>query len=135
MLPSPVSFSKRRAFYRNTAIPRAQRRYLDVLLSRARVTNLGFLLLVFLAAISLLCNLFFISSARTSHQHSFAGLLATISRKADIRGLKHLIIVPGHAIWKGMDPEFRLREDQWILEPYQQGGGRVAAFFAHILQG
>ncbi|KAG6821023.1 hypothetical protein H0H93_007913 [Arthromyces matolae] len=40
-----------------------------------------------------------------------------------------------HAIWKGIDPDLRLNEDQWILEPYQTGGGRVSAFFAHILRG
>ena len=42
-------------------------------------------------------------------------------------------MVPGHAIWKGTTLEARLDEDQWILEPYQHGGGRVAAFFKHIV--
>lgn len=52
-----------------------------------------------------------------------------------IRGLNHLIIVPGHAIWKGGDPRLRLDNDQWLLEPYQKSGRRVAAFFAHIERG
>ncbi|KAJ8521192.1 hypothetical protein ONZ45_g2079 [Pleurotus djamor] len=49
--------------------------------------------------------------------------------------LKHLIIVPGHSIWRGASAADRLNEDDWILEPYQRGGGRVAAFYDHIAKG
>lgn len=134
MLPSPVTFPNRKKFYRNHTAPH-RRKILDVLLSCTRVTNLGFLLVVFIAAISLFCNLFYSFSAKAYSDHDLSGLLATISRKAETRRLEHLIIVPGHAIWKGINPEFRLHEDQWVLEPYQKGGGRVSAFFAHILRG
>ncbi|KAL1747074.1 hypothetical protein HDZ31DRAFT_80770 [Schizophyllum fasciatum] len=35
-------------------------------------------------------------------------------------------MVPGHSIWKGTDP------DQWVLEPYQRAGNRIAALIKHI---
>ncbi|KAH9858594.1 hypothetical protein C2E23DRAFT_799272, partial [Lenzites betulinus] len=43
-------------------------------------------------------------------------------------------MVPGHAIWKGASLDARFDEDQWVLEPYQRGGGRIAAFFKHIAE-
>jgi len=49
--------------------------------------------------------------------------------------LHHLIIVPGHAIWKGSDPQKRTQDSEWILESYQKGGGRVQAFYDHIAAG
>ncbi|RDB24818.1 Uncharacterized protein C57A10.07 [Hypsizygus marmoreus] len=136
MLPSPVSFTKRRLFHRNATPSHRKLNLLDVLLSRARVTNLGLLVLASLAVVSLLCNLFYLlpTSKDQYHGHS-SGLISTIAHSASTHGLTHLIVVPGHAIWKGVDPELRLREDQWILEPYQRGVGRVSAFFAHILRG
>ncbi|CAA7259181.1 unnamed protein product [Cyclocybe aegerita] len=39
-------------------------------------------------------------------------------------------MVPCHAIWKGSDSW--LNEDDWILESYQKGPGRVKAFYEHI---
>ena len=60
---------------------------------------------------------------------------STITRQETATRLEHLIIVPGHAVWKGGDPRSRLDDDQWILEPYQKSGGRVATFFAHIQRG
>ncbi|OBZ67023.1 Uncharacterized protein C57A10.07 [Grifola frondosa] len=63
------------------------------------------------------------------------GILATIERHDALSAIDHLIIVPGHAIWKGSSIAQRLDDDEWILEPYQRGGARVAAFFKHILAG
>jgi hypothetical protein len=131
MLPSPVTFAKRRPFRRNATSPR--RNIIELLLSRTRVTNLGFLLLALGFLVSLLLNFYHLAQTY-QHWGEYPGLLATISREKSIRGLTHLVVVPGHAIWKGTDPQLRLREDQWVLEPYQRGGGRVAAFFAHIMR-
>ncbi|KAG6812541.1 hypothetical protein H0H92_002310 [Tricholoma furcatifolium] len=108
---------------------------LDVLFSRARVTNLGVVLLILFAVLSFLCNIRFLYFHRPSGHTDSSALLSTISRDPAVRNLNHLIVVPGHAIWKGTNPELRLREDQWVLEPYQMGGGRVSAFFAHIFRG
>ncbi|KAL4244421.1 hypothetical protein ABKN59_010186 [Abortiporus biennis] len=111
---------------------------IDILKSRARITNLGFLLLSSFAALSFLFNLsYYLSSPHNErtllhHPHS---ILATIDRDRTLLGLNHLIIVPGHAIWKGSNPDKRLDDDEWILEPYQRGGGRVAAFVKHIETG
>ncbi|KAF9467337.1 hypothetical protein BDZ94DRAFT_1249113 [Collybia nuda] len=133
MLPSPVSFAKRRPFRRDGSIPRYK--VADFLLSRTRVTNLGIIFLASALLVSLLFNLLHIAQTyHFSDDYGSPGLFATISRDDSISDLTHLIIVPGHAIWKGTDPQLRLREDQWILEPYQRGGGRVATFFAHILR-
>ncbi|KAG6857773.1 hypothetical protein H0H87_004189 [Tephrocybe sp. NHM501043] len=139
MLPTPVAFARRGTF-RFRQHPQVTASYLPFnvygfLLSRARITNLGFFLLLFTAALSLLCNAHLLYSAQHLEQASASALFSTISRDPAIRKLGHLIIVPGHAIWKGTDPELRLREDQWVLEPYQMGGGRISAFFAHILRG
>jgi len=43
--------------------------------------------------------------------------------------------VPGHAIWKGADPEKRTQDSEWILEPYQKGSGRTRVFWEHIVTG
>ncbi len=113
----------------------------DFLLTRARVTNLGLLLLAAFAALSFLSNLgfYFSPSRRTLHNKSpYAhpdGILSTIDRDETLLGLNHLIIVPGHAIWKGVDAERRFEDDEWVLETYQRGGGRVSAFVQHIEQG
>lgn len=126
-LPTPVTFNKSNSFKRNILY-----NVLNVLFSHIRILSFCILLLF---CISLLLNAFYIKS-RIHHQnfHS-SSLFATITRHATTRGLNHLILVPGHAIWKGGDPRLRLDDDQWILEPYQKAGGRVDAFFAHIQRG
>lgn len=59
---------------------------------------------------------------------------STIERSPEIRGLSHLIIVAGHAIWTGSDPSNRDQDDDWILAPYQRGGS-VKTFWKHIARG
>ncbi|GLB37315.1 hypothetical protein LshimejAT787_0403660 [Lyophyllum shimeji] len=135
MLPSPATFSRRAISRRHATAPRRNTKLFELLSSRARLTNFGFLLLVVLTVTSLLYNLRFLFLVRHPEYINSSALLSTISRDPAARQLTHLVIVPGHAIWKGTDPELRLREDQWVLEDYQNGGGRVAAFFAHILRG
>jgi hypothetical protein len=138
MLPAPVIFAKSKSFQRNPIVPRCNA--LDVLLNRARPTNLVILFLLSVCCMSLLFSAFHIHSTTRSHHFNITnctstGLSATITRDDSIRGLRHLIIVPGHAIWKGGDPQLRLEEDQWILEPFQKSTGSVATFFAHIQRG
>ena len=51
-----------------------------------------------------------------------------------MKDLNHLIMVPGHAIWLGLDPE-KVREDEgWVLEPMQRGGS-VRTFVSHVEMG
>ncbi|KAI0930547.1 hypothetical protein AcV5_007232 [Taiwanofungus camphoratus] len=137
MLPLPVSLSARREFRRHNT--RSYRNTKDILLSRGRVTNLGLLLLASFAVLSFLSNLRYYFSSNNPPGLALvtppAGILATIERDDSLAALDHLIIVPGHAIWKGTDATRRLSDEEWILEPYQRGGGRVAAFYHHILSG
>ncbi|KAG8920527.1 hypothetical protein FRC02_000847 [Tulasnella sp. 418] len=49
--------------------------------------------------------------------------------------ITHLVMVAGHAVWKGCDPANRLDEGDWLLEERQKGGGNVEAFFSHIKRG
>lgn len=143
ILPIPVSFSGSRRQYRIRSDSRSRSHFtkFDALLTRARVTNLGLLLLASFAALSFLVNLryFLFSSAGQSHNsfpaHAPYGILETLSRDKSLLGLSHLVMVPGHAIWEGSNPEDILNEDKWILEAYQKGGGRVAAFVKHIETG
>lgn len=137
MLPPPISFSKRRQFRKlglgNATHPRTKT--IDLLLTRSRITNLALGLILLFAAFSFSFNLSYYLSASPgaiSYPHGApSSILSTLSRDRHAH-LGHLIIVPGHAIWKGTDAERRLEDDEWILEPYQRGGQRVAAFFSHI---
>ena len=138
MLPLPASLATR-----THSKPRHYRSTRDVLLTRARVTNLGFLLLAGFAALSFLLNVWhYFTDPSAYNGHEEAGTYAaprsiweTLQRDKSLEEIDHLIMVPGHAIWKGTSVEERLDEEQWVLEPYQRGGGRVAAFFGHIVGG
>jgi len=108
---------------------------------RARVTNLGLLLLSGVTVLSLFFNLrYYFSSPRGISQQLLhhplpSDISSTIHRHDALSTIDHLIMVPGHAIWKGSDVKRRLDDEEWILEPYQRGGGRVAAFYQHIAAG
>ncbi|TFK53893.1 hypothetical protein OE88DRAFT_1675182 [Heliocybe sulcata] len=136
MLPAPVSFARRGGFRRSSNA--LNQRRIDVLLSRARITNLGVLLLCAATALSLLYNIsYWFSSRGVSNGDSQApwSITDTIERDASVQHLSHLVVVPGHAIWKGANPTVIMNEDDWILESYQKGGGRVNAFYEHIKGG
>ncbi|KAG6370959.1 hypothetical protein JVT61DRAFT_10671 [Boletus reticuloceps] len=121
---------------------RATLRFLS---GRSRLTNLGVVLLAAAGCLSLFYNLAFVfSSSSPSSYFSDVGLtgyappgsiLATIRRDETLTRLSHLIVVPGHAIWKGSRREEVSDEDMWTLEDYQRGGGRVSAFVDHIEHG
>ncbi|EJF60459.1 hypothetical protein BD309DRAFT_931037 [Dichomitus squalens] len=138
MLPFPVAFSSR-----TDSRTRHYRSTRDVLLTRARITNLGFLLLAGFAALSFLLNLWHYFTDLTTYEPQEGrgpysaprGIWETLQRDKSLEEIDHLVMVPGHAIWKGMSVEERLDEDQWVLEPYQRGGGRISAFFAQIVGG
>lgn len=138
MLPLPVS-SRTRPLLRSGL--RHHRSTKDALLTRARITNLGLLLLSGVTVLSLLFNLSYYFSTPAFHPQSLyhgappADILSTIQRHEALSEIDHLIMVPGHAIWRGTDIRRRLDDDEWILEPYQRGGGRVAAFYQHIETG
>ncbi len=132
MLPVPASTPKRRTLRYSLSHPR-RIGFRDVLLSQARITNLGFALLASLTIISLSYNFNHWIALSPSGKVPNS-IRSTFIRPKYISGLDHLIIVPGHAIWNGASAESRLDEDMWILEPYQRNGGRVEAFYKHIEQ-
>ena len=52
----------------------------------------------------------------------------------DLSALDHLVMVPGHAVFKGRLPEEADSDDSWVLEPMQRGGS-VKTFLKHIMKG
>lgn len=147
MLPPPATSNKRRGFRRIDVGP--QRNLSRLLLSRSRFTNLGVILLTFLTLFSLYHNLQFwfsyaspgdscLDPTAVTYRHSAkfgSALWATVTRPWSTEKLDHLVIVPGHAIWTGHDPEKRLDDSEWILEPYQKGQARLEALYQHIQRG
>ncbi|KAF8629204.1 hypothetical protein AX17_005789 [Amanita inopinata Kibby_2008] len=106
MIPLPVSTTSRRLTSR--------------LYARARLSNAGLYLLLLSLVTSLLFNLaHHLSSSNpglVNGSHPFPAIVETVTRDNGVEQLNHLIMVPGHAIWTGIDPKLRLSEDQWILE-------------------
>ena len=142
MLPSPVSSNQRRIskHIRLRSFSLSDfKRALSLLRARSRFTNLSILLLTAFGCICFLYNLAFIFSSSTSsyvlNYNPPPSILATIARNSTLEGLSHLVVVPGHAIWTGAQLDQVLDEDRWVLEEYQRGGGRIAAFVEHIRRG
>jgi hypothetical protein len=135
MLPAPVTFHSRQgSVYRN------HRSLRDVLISRARITNLGLYILLTFAVISLLFNMGYYFSNRSeaylvSKSPLPHAILGTVAHDAELQALNHLVMVPGHAIWKGTQPGRVLDAENWLLEPYQNTPGRIGAFYNHIAKG
>lgn len=126
MLPAPISFPKR------DSLVRPRRRTLDTLRRPSRLTNLGVLLLVSVATLSVLLNLkhYLVSSYSEIDYAIPNSLVSTIVRNTG--NLTHLIMVPGHGIWTGAHTRELADESAWILAPYQRGKGRPAALLEHI---
>ncbi|KAJ6593636.1 hypothetical protein B0H19DRAFT_1215610 [Mycena capillaripes] len=124
MLPRPVLTERRHGFtLRRTS-----------LLNRSRATNLAVLGLAVLAFISLLLNVRFYFSSESPSPFNPPPSLNILASVPDLQhNLNHLIIVPGHAIWKGTDPALRKSVDEWV-HSYQtnQQSSHVDAFFQHI---
>ena len=118
--------------------------HLGTLRQRSRVTNLAVVILLGFLAVSLLLNirLWFQSSIvlppntavhhEAPYQRHPDSILSTISGRVSA---KNLIVVAGHAIWKGCLPERRFDDTEWILEEYQKGTRSITAFFSHIVKG
>ncbi|KAG1745444.1 uncharacterized protein EDB91DRAFT_1120901 [Suillus paluster] len=141
MLPSPIS-SNRRAKSRHLRSFSSSdlKRALSLLRARSRFTHLSILILTGCFCVSFLYNLAFIFSSPPSSLVAYTppqSILSTIARNSTLENLSHLVIVPGHAIWTGTQPDEVLNEDRWTLEEYQRGGGgfRIAAFVEHIRRG
>jgi hypothetical protein len=140
-------------------------RWMPLLRARSRMTNLGVALLALLTTISMLVNAaYYVSATNTAHRpgswrffpgvggwpgpwapdrnetrlgpHAFGAARALrVDRPEYVDALDHLIVVPGHAIWKGASVASANHEEAWALENFQRGKGRMAAFKAHIDKG
>lgn len=116
--------------------------------TRARLTNLAVGLILSAFSLSVLLNLrhwsagglggygsLDPSSRFSSRKSSSVGSIEnTIERTKEMAGLTHLVMVAGHAIWKGSDPELRGNDSEWVLTPIQRGGS-VKTFYKHIEAG
>ena len=128
MLPSPAL-----ARYHRKPLRLAGRHTrLESLTRRSRITNLGVFLLASCFAISFFLNVRFWAFHHSLYpsQQSSKLQFTTIDRPITRNDLVHLIIVPCHSIWRGSNSW--LEDKDWILESYQQGAGRVNAFYEHI---
>ncbi|KAK7043552.1 hypothetical protein R3P38DRAFT_2887531 [Favolaschia claudopus] len=106
------------------------------LLLRSRATNLAVLALAALAFLSLLLNLhlYFSSSSDSSSWNLPWNVLASLP-DLHHEDLNHLIVVPGHAIWKGISPASRLQLEDWAFQSFQPHDtmpSRFEVFFQHI---
>ncbi|KAJ6602195.1 hypothetical protein B0H10DRAFT_2167366 [Mycena sp. CBHHK59/15] len=132
MLPRPVSTDRRHGFTTRYTSSSA----LKSLLNRSRATNLAVLGLVFFTAVSFLLNvkLYYFSflDPKPSSAPFPLNILAPVTNIHS--NLKHLIIVPGHGIWKGTNPDLRLKTDEWTFESYgtSKESSRLEVFFQHI---
>jgi hypothetical protein len=146
MLPSPV-LSRRHWVYSHPHRS-AHRHLLDSLSARSRLTNLGLIIFSLIATLSFLLNLIHYLDNTTSpggtsitdntliHQLSDDNDDSqSVIREPWTESLDHLIVVPGHAIWKGFDPNKRTQDSEWILKPYQKGSGKTQVFWEHIAVG
>jgi len=118
-----------------------------VLFTRSRLTNLGLIIFSSITAVSLLLNVFHYLDGTTPSDNSPGTDTLTyqlsdenddsqnVIRESWTESLDHLIIVPGHAVWKGVDPDKRTQDSEWILEPYQKGAGKTQVFWEHIATG
>lgn len=142
MLPTPVSIHARR-----DSKYRSRRRLRDVLLTRARVTNLALVLLAAVSAVSFFFNLsYYLYSTPPpppAPPHPLASyaapysILATVARETALKSLDHLVIVPGHAIWEGSRPQDGFDEKSWLMDSFQLGDkeARIRAYHEHIIRG
>ncbi|KAG8710868.1 hypothetical protein FRC08_016611 [Ceratobasidium sp. 394] len=108
------------------------------LLSRSRITNLGAIIIGSILVISLVSNLryaFLLSRATHRFTTTPALIANTVSYNQSMSDLSHLIIVAGHAIWKGGLPADYAKDSAWVLDTVQAGRGNPDAFYAHIAKG
>ncbi|KAG8762646.1 hypothetical protein FRC11_008242 [Ceratobasidium sp. 423] len=108
------------------------------LLSRSRVTNLGLVLIGCVLGLSLLSNLrhvYLLRGYESAGRTTSKLITDTVSYNHSESQLDHLIMVAGHAIWKGGDPTEYEKDSEWVLDVAQAGRGNPKAFYAHIAKG
>lgn len=59
---------------------------------------------------------------------------AVATESVDLSSLDHLVIVPGHAVWRGRTKEEAVQDENWVLEEIQRGGS-VQTFIKHVMKG
>ena len=115
------------------------------LAARSRVTNLGVVMLTIALVISMLLNMRHTTRIVKvpippatgvecpEHFGNVRTLLPVLPGYGKVK-LTHLVIVAGHAVWKG-NPGMSITDDNnWFLEEYQRGGS-VQTFIKHIETG
>jgi hypothetical protein len=69
-------------------------------------------------------------------EHTQESISNTLSRNVRLSHASHLIIVAGHGIWKGCDPQWRSDHEQWLLGPEAKDkSASVRLYFSHIVRG
>jgi hypothetical protein len=122
---------------------------MTLLRQRARLTNLAVGLLLFVLSFSLLANLSHVlhpptapdpfkleawddvASADQLRSRRPPSVETTIHRDARMDSVRHLVMVPGHAVWLGSDADLAVIDDDWVLEMMQRGGS-VRTYVKHI---
>lgn len=138
MLPSYNAYNRRHPYHSLSRPTHAASSLRDRLLSRSRVTNLGLILIGCILGFSLLSNLRYILLLSESKLRAptIPPLIAdTVSYNSSESQLDHLIVVAGHAIWKGVSPLEYEKDSEWVLDVAQAGHGNPRAFYAHIAKG
>ena len=151
MLPLP-STSRNRPRQVFTAQSPTSSNYVSLfttLRTRARLTNLAVVIILGILTVSVVLNVSYLTDYslsppsrsvlpilpdETLHERIPESIEATIDRDPRYEDLDHLILVPGHALWIGTDPEKVEEDDQWILEAMQKGGS-VKTYIKHIREG
>jgi hypothetical protein len=137
MLPtynSNARHSKYRSLSQQTPVGSLRER----LLSRSRITNLAVVIFGSILGISLISNLrYAFLLSRSTQRFATTPLLITdtVTYNNSISELDHLIVVAGHAIWKGGAPAEYKKDSEWVLDVAQAGRGNPDAFYAHIVKG
>ncbi|KAG0141767.1 hypothetical protein CROQUDRAFT_663395 [Cronartium quercuum f. sp. fusiforme G11] len=114
---------------------RSNHHWSSFLLARARTTNLAVIILSLICSLSLYINFkhsFLLSSSESDFKITTTTTLTSIQSTLPpppIKGMKTLIILPGHAIFVGTDPE---NPTHWILEPYQDPISSIKTFLNQI---
>ncbi|WFD00423.1 hypothetical protein MYAM1_003172 [Malassezia yamatoensis] len=115
------------------------------LAARSRVTNLGVVMMTFALVVSLMLNMrhttriVHVPVAQSSGVEcperfgNVRSVLPVLPGYGKVK-LTHLVMVAGHAVWKG-DPSASITdENNWFLEEYQRNGS-VNTFLQHIETG
>jgi hypothetical protein len=59
---------------------------------------------------------------------------AASTENVNFASLDHLIMVPGHAVWRGRKASEIVQDENWVLEAMQKGGS-IRTFVKHIIKG